>query len=122
MKVALARHDAILRDSVAEHDGHVVKSTGDGIHAVFATAHDALDAAAVMQRGLAVESFGETGPLRVRMGVHTREAEYRDGDYFGSEVNRAARSDERRAWRTSDRVVGDERVGARRPGRLGRSG
>ena len=41
--------------------------------------------------GSAVESFGETGPLRVRMGVHTCEAEYRDGDYFGSEVNRAAR-------------------------------
>ena len=31
MKVALARHDAILRDAVAEHDGHVVKMTGDGI-------------------------------------------------------------------------------------------
>ena len=91
MKVALARHDAILRDAVAEHDGHVVKTTGDGVHAVFATAHDALDAAVAMQRGLAVESFGETGRLRVRMGLHTCEAEYRDGDYFGSEVNRAAR-------------------------------
>ena len=74
-----------------EHDGHVVKTTGDGIHAVFATAHDALDAAVAMQRGLGAESFGETGPLRVRMGVHTCEAEYRDGDYYGSEVNRAAR-------------------------------
>ena len=44
-----------------------------------------------MQLGLRVESFGETGPLRVRMGVHTCEAEYRDGDYYGGEVNRAAR-------------------------------
>ena len=25
------------------------------------------------------------------MGVHTCEAEYREGDYYGSEVNRAAR-------------------------------
>ena len=32
-----------------------------------------------------------TGPLRVRMGVHTCEAELRDGDYYGSAVNRAAR-------------------------------
>ena len=29
--------------------------------------------------------------MRVRMGVHTCEAEYREGDYYGSEVNRAAR-------------------------------
>jgi class 3 adenylate cyclase len=34
---------------------------------------------------------GETEPLRVRMGLHTAETEVRDGDYFGSEVNRAAR-------------------------------
>ena len=32
-----------------------------------------------------------TGPLRVRMGLHTCEAELRDGDYYGSAVNRAAR-------------------------------
>ena len=69
----------------------MVKTTGDGIHAVFATAHDALDAAVTAQVGLAAEPFGETGPLRVRMGVHTCEAEYREGDYYGSEVNRAAR-------------------------------
>ena len=35
---ALARHDAILREAVAVHGGRVVKGTGDGIHAVFATA------------------------------------------------------------------------------------
>ena len=73
MRDALARHDAILRDGVTAHEGYVVKSTGDGIHAVFATAHDALDAAVAMQRGLALESFDEMGPLRVRMGVHTCE-------------------------------------------------
>jgi predicted ATPase/class 3 adenylate cyclase len=91
MRPALARHDAILREAVAARQGHVVKTTGDGMHAVFATAHDALAAAVVIQLGLAAESFGETGPLRVRIGVHTCEAEYRDGDYYGSEVNRAAR-------------------------------
>ena len=58
---------------------------------MFATARDALDAAVVMQLSLAAESFEDTGPLRVRMGVHTCEAERREGDYYGSEVNRAAR-------------------------------
>jgi predicted ATPase/class 3 adenylate cyclase len=91
MQDALARHDLILRGGVAGHAGHVVKSTGDGIHAVFATAHDALGAAVVMQRRLATERFGETGPLRVRMGLHTCEADYRDSDFYGTEVNRAAR-------------------------------
>ena len=91
MRDALVRHDEILRDAVIAHDGHVVKTTGDGVHAVFATARDALGAAVAMQLGLSAESFGETGPLRVRMGVHTCEVEYRDGDYYGSEVNRAAR-------------------------------
>jgi class 3 adenylate cyclase len=91
MRPVLARHDEILRDAVVAHGGQVVKTTGDGIHAVFATAHGALDAAVAMQLGLGTEPFGETGPLRVRMGLHTCEAEHRDGDYFGTEVNRAAR-------------------------------
>ena len=91
MQSVLARHDELLRDTVAAHAGHVVKTTGDGIHAVFATAHDALDAAVAMQLGLGEDSFGDPVPVRVRIGVHTCEAQYRDGDYYGSEVNRAAR-------------------------------
>ena len=43
------------------------------------------------QLGIAAEAWGETGPLRVRMGIHTCQAEVRDGDYYGSAVNRAAR-------------------------------
>jgi class 3 adenylate cyclase len=68
MHGALARHDQILRGTVESHDGHVVKTTGDGIHATFPSAQDALDAAVVMQRELAAETFGDTGPLLVRMG------------------------------------------------------
>ena len=73
------------------HGGHVVKTTGDGVHAAFGTAHDALDASADAQRVLAAERWDGTGPLKVRMGLHTCEAELRDGDYYGSAVNRAAR-------------------------------
>jgi predicted ATPase len=44
------------------------------------------------QRALFAESWAEdVGPLRVRMGVHSGEADERDGDYFGAAVNRAAR-------------------------------
>ena len=91
MKAALARHDAILRETIEGHGGHVVKTTGDGYHAAFATAHDAVDAAVAAQVALGGEQWEETGPLAVRIGVHTCEAEARDGDYYGSGVNRAAR-------------------------------
>ena len=91
MRAALARHDKILRDSVEKHDGHVVKTTGDGIHAAFATAHDAVAAAVEAQEALASEEWTLPVPLRVRMGAHSGETEYRDGDYYGTAPNRAAR-------------------------------
>jgi len=91
MQEALARHDAILRDAVEAHDGHVVKTTGDGVHAAFAVASDAIDAAVSAQLALQREEWAATGPLRVRMGVHTGAAEVRGGDYYGTALNRAAR-------------------------------
>jgi predicted ATPase/class 3 adenylate cyclase len=91
MRVALARHDAILRRAVLTHDGHVVKATGDGLHAAFARATDAVDAAIDAQRALAGEVWQLPTPLQARMGLHTGTAEQRDGDYFGLSVNRAAR-------------------------------
>ncbi|HEV2310727.1 MAG TPA: adenylate/guanylate cyclase domain-containing protein [Acidimicrobiia bacterium] len=91
MQAALARHDAILRDAVEHAGGHVIKTTGDGVHAVFATADAGLRAAVAGQRGLTDEPWTATGPLRVRMGVHTGAAEQREGDYYGPTLNRAAR-------------------------------
>ena len=91
IREALARHDAIVRGAIESHGGFVVKTRGDGFHAAFATASDAVEAATNAQLGLAGESWSETGPLRVRMGVHTGAAEIRDGDYYGTALNRAAR-------------------------------
>jgi predicted ATPase/class 3 adenylate cyclase len=91
MKDALARHDEILRDAIAAHEGHVVKTTGDGVHAAFASAADAVGAARDAQLALARPSWDSTGPLRVRIGLHTGQAEVRDGDYYGTSVNKAAR-------------------------------
>ena len=91
MRDALAHHDAILRDAVALHQGDIVKTTGDGVHAVFTSARDALDTAINAQLELHRTEWGEIGELRVRMGLLTGEAELRDGDYYGPAVNRAAR-------------------------------
>ena len=91
MRAALARHDEILRDAVEQRDGHVVKTTGDGLHAAFALAPDGVAAALDAQRALAAEDWILPEPLKVRMGLHTGGAELRVGDYYGPAVNRAAR-------------------------------
>ena len=91
MQPALARHDELVRAAIDGYDGYVVKATGDGFHAAFATAQHAVSAAVRAQQALAEETWVGTGALRVRMGVHTGSAELRDGDYFGPALNRAAR-------------------------------
>jgi class 3 adenylate cyclase len=91
MSQALARHDAILVDAVEASGGHVVKTTGDGLFAVFGRAESAVTAALAAQRLLAGAAWDPACELRVRMGLHTGDAEFRDGDYHGSAVNRAAR-------------------------------
>ena len=91
MQGALARHDDLMRGSVEANHGHVIKTTGDGLHAVFASASDAVAAVVTAQSALQAEAWPETGPVRVRMALHTGEAELRAGDYFGTALNRAAR-------------------------------
>jgi predicted ATPase/class 3 adenylate cyclase len=91
MQAALARHDEILRDAVEKRDGMVVKTTGDGLHAAFPVAPDAVAAALDAQRTLIREEWVLPEPLKVRMGLHTGVAEVRDGDYYGTAVNRGAR-------------------------------
>jgi predicted ATPase/class 3 adenylate cyclase len=91
MPAALARHDALLRQQIAAHGGHVFKTIGDAVCAAFATAPDALAAALATQRALQAEEWGAIGPLRVRVAIHTGVADMRDGDYFGPALNRVAR-------------------------------
>jgi predicted ATPase/class 3 adenylate cyclase len=91
MHTALARHDEIVREAIEGRGGTVVKTTGDGAHAAFPVADAAIAAAVDAQVALGDEHWEATGPLRVRMGVHTGPAEQRAGDYFGPALNRAAR-------------------------------
>jgi class 3 adenylate cyclase len=91
MKDALARHEEVLRDAVESHGGYVVKLTGDGVHAAFGTAYAAVAAAVAGQVEMAAEEWTKTGSLRVRMGLHAGSAELREGDYYGTATNRAAR-------------------------------
>ena len=91
MKTVLACHDELVRAAVEGSNGQVVKTTGDGFHAAFASAQDGLSACIHAQRSLLAETWEEIGSLRVRMGLHIGEAQQRGGDYYGTAVNRAAR-------------------------------
>ena len=91
MRSALERHETIVRSAIAESDGKVVKTTGDGIMAVFASPTGAVAAALAAQRGLFSQAWPEGCFIRVRMGIHTGEVEERGGDFFGPAVNRTAR-------------------------------
>lgn len=91
MAADLARHDALLRQAIEAHGGHVFKHTGDGCCAVFPAASAALSAGVAGQLAVSAEQWGPGGPLRVRMALHTGPAEIRGGDYFGPTLNRAAR-------------------------------
>jgi predicted ATPase/class 3 adenylate cyclase len=91
MRAALASHDALLRAVMTAHGGFVFKVVGDAVYAAFAVAADAVSAAIAAQRAVAAEQWGEVGPLRVRMALHTGVAQSRDGDYFGPTLNRVAR-------------------------------
>jgi TolB-like protein/class 3 adenylate cyclase/Flp pilus assembly protein TadD len=91
MRAALARHDALLKACIEDHEGYVFKTGGDAFCAAFHTAADALAAALDAQRALHREPWPEGAKLHVRMALHTGAVEVRDGDYFGSPLNRVAR-------------------------------
>jgi len=79
---ARARHHDILRGAIESNDGFIFQIIGDAFCAAFHTAGDALMAAYDAQQELQNEPWGET-TIRVRMGIHTGEAEAQDNEYTG---------------------------------------
>jgi class 3 adenylate cyclase len=93
MRQALVRHDALVETCVARFEGIVVRPRGEGDSrfAVFTRATDAVAAACALQQALHSEPWPTPTPLRVRMALHTGEADLRADDYYGPAVNRCAR-------------------------------
>src|SRR5215472_7831841 len=84
MRSLLEWHDRVLRSAIESSRGHVVKTTGDGVYAVFGAAKDAVAASLEAQRALqavtdasAVVAQASDRPItiRVRMGLHSGAAE-----------------------------------------------
>ncbi len=86
----LARHDELIRSACAG-GGTEVGTEGDSFFAVFGTAGDAVEAAIRVQRAIAAEPWTRGAEVKVRIGIHTGEAELAAGVYVGIDVHRAAR-------------------------------
>ncbi len=86
----LNRHDAILQEALERYGGVMVKHTGDGIFAVFENGN-ALEYSLAVQRRFQQEDWGAIGALLVRVVLHAGQARRMGDDYFGPDVNTAAR-------------------------------
>ena len=91
MSRALALHDALARATVERNDGIVVKMFGDGMFAAFADPVDGINATLALLQALADSTATNGIALNIRCGLHLGTVEHRDGDFFGSPVNRTAR-------------------------------
>jgi predicted ATPase/class 3 adenylate cyclase len=93
MSMAVARLDVIIGREVQAAGGTLVRSKGEGdsSFSVFARPAQAVAAAVTIQRAVGAEAWPTAVPMQVRAGVHTGDAEPRDGDWYGPAVNRAAR-------------------------------
>src|SRR5262245_21754927 len=81
---ALTDHRRILRETFTSHGGVEVDTQGDAFFVAFPTAPGALQAAAEATEGLA------SGPIRVRVGIHTGTPHLTDEGYVGLDVHKAA--------------------------------
>ena len=85
------RHRRLLREVFTRFRGREVDTQGDAFMVAFQGAHDAVSAAAEMQRRLAAEPWPDGAEVRVRIGIHTGQPERGSEGYVGIDVVRAAR-------------------------------
>jgi TolB-like protein/class 3 adenylate cyclase/Tfp pilus assembly protein PilF len=90
----LKAHLAELVDpKIGEHHGRIVKNTGDGLLAEFASVVDALRCATEVQAGMTERNASAHADNRIefRIGIHQGDVVAEDHDIFGDAVNVAAR-------------------------------
>jgi adenylate cyclase len=85
------RHNQLISEVTAAHDGAVVETQGDGSMLAFASARRAVGCAQAIQREIARAFADHSPPIRVRIGIHTGDA-IKDAEHFyGTTVHYAAR-------------------------------
>ena len=88
----LRAHQRLVRDQVQACGGFEVKSQGDGFMIAFPSARRAIECARAIQAAI-TRDLGDhpSGPIRVRIGLHTGEAIREESDFYGKNVVVAAR-------------------------------
>ena len=83
----------VVDPKIREHRGRIVKNTGDGLLAEFASVVDAMRCAVEVQAGMADRNAAIPANTRIdfRVGVHQGDVVIEDNDIFGDAVNVAAR-------------------------------
>jgi adenylate cyclase len=83
----------VIDPAIAAHRGRLVKTTGDGFLAEFASVVDALRCATEAQQAMAGRNAGiaQAERIELRIGIHQGDIVFEDGDIFGDGVNVAAR-------------------------------
>jgi class 3 adenylate cyclase len=84
-------HFRLLREAIAACSGEEVKTTGDGLMAVFAGAASAVGCAVAIQQRVERRNRGACEPLLIRVGVGVGDVTRDRGDVFGMAVVEAAR-------------------------------
>src|SRR5216684_2950200 len=88
-----AHFDQLINPKIAGHHGRIVKTTGDGMLAEFASVVDAMRCAAEVQRGMIDRDADVTDDQRIRfrIGINLGDVVVEGEDIFGDGVNVAAR-------------------------------
>ena len=83
----------VIDPAIAAHRGRLVKTTGDGFLAEFASVVDALRCAVDAQQAIAGRNtwIATAERIEFRIGIHQGDIVVEDGDIFGDGVNVAAR-------------------------------
>ena len=83
----------LVDPAIAAYRGRIVKTTGDGLLAEFASAVDAARCAVEVQRGMAKQNADVPIDVRIefRIGIHVGDIIVDENDIFGDGVNIAAR-------------------------------
>jgi class 3 adenylate cyclase len=84
-------HDRIVRGAFERTNGRVVKHLGDGLMGVFVSADDAIRCSGHVHGALRDAAGRTDEPVRIRVGVAAGVPIERNGDFFGSTVQLAAR-------------------------------
>src|SRR5262252_4280544 len=83
----------LINPKINEHRGRIVKNTGDGFLAEFASVVDAVRCAVEVQQGMAERNAGTPPEKRIefRLGINLGDVIVESRDIFGEGVNVAAR-------------------------------